>query len=1280
MGRNAVREGGEASPPSRTGAFDRYVPRVLLTRLATAPDDAVQTLEGTMVFVDVSGFTRLSERLARTGKEGAEHLVDIINTCFTSLLADAYAGGGSLLKFGGDALLLWFAGDEHALRACASAVAMRRTLREVGRIPVGGRDIVLRMSVGAHSGAYAMFLVGGSHREYLVAGPAASSVVAMEGHAGTGQILISGQTAALLPERCLGLGSGPGILLAREPRAGAWDGEAGRSAPIDDAVAACLSTELRAHLKAAPAAPEHRVATVSFLQFGELDALLTDAGPDAAAAAVGEVVQAAQEAADRYEVCFLGSDIASDGGKLLFSAGAPRAVGDDEERMLLAMRQIIEAGTRLPVRIGVNRGYVFTGEIGPFYRRTYAVMGDVTNLAARLAAKAPWRAVYAAAAVLGRRQFRFRTNAVPPFMVKGKSRPVEAVLVEGTLRVAPPASPTRRLPLVGRQRERAAIAEAIAAGRAGGGRLIELVGETGSGKSRLLAEARELADEMRFVHTSCEAYTRETPYVAWRDPLRQLLGLSWDDPDEVVVGRLSGELEAEQTDLLPWLPLLGIVLDAETTSTLEVDELASGFRAAKLHEVVLRFLAAAHHVPTLVEIEHAHLMDHSSADLLSAMAAGIASTSWIVIVTRREAESGFVARGGEHLRIDLGPLSRDDALALAEASPEAHAIPPHLLELAVERSGGNPEFLIDLLASAAGGSGSLPQSIDAAVMSRIDALDPGDRVLVRRAAVLGVSFHPRRLRDVLDGTDADPDQSAWERLAPVFARDPDGHVRFKRPALREAAYEGLPFRVRRSLHARVAESLERELGHDVDADPAVLSLHFILAGDHVRAHRYALLGAERATARFAHADAARLYRRAIEAARGSAVSGAEVALAWERLGLALRSAGEPKAAGAAFTSARRLLAGDTLAQARLDYHQAQNAERSQSLTAAVRRASRGLRTLEHSANGDAAVWRARLRSSLAGFRQQQGRPADAERVCRAAIADAEAAGEMGALAHAYYVLDWALVDLGRPDEATHSERALEIYRDLGEPEREFGVLNNLGGLAYFRGDWDQAVEDYRAAGACCERSGNAADGAYTDCNVGEILSDQGHLEQAEPHLQRAKRVWSSTGDEAGVAYVTLLLGRLAVRRGDPSAGLSLLENAAGEFARMRLDADVRLAQAMIAETEAFAGDPARAIAIADRLLASVDGAGTLAHRAKAVALVRSGHRDGGATELEAALAAARARDAHYDTAAAIDAMQVLGLPSASTERCRERDAILARLHVERLLRPAPALLPSLAAG
>ena len=87
---------------------------------------------GSVVFVDISGFTKLSEKLAKVGKEGAEQVTDAIEACFTDLLSVAYANDGSLIKFGGDALLLLFEGDDHVANACRSAVWMRRALARCG--------------------------------------------------------------------------------------------------------------------------------------------------------------------------------------------------------------------------------------------------------------------------------------------------------------------------------------------------------------------------------------------------------------------------------------------------------------------------------------------------------------------------------------------------------------------------------------------------------------------------------------------------------------------------------------------------------------------------------------------------------------------------------------------------------------------------------------------------------------------------------------------------------------------------------------------------------------------------------------------------------------------------------------------------------------------------------------------------------------------------------------------------------------------------------------------
>src|SRR5829696_2462425 len=103
----------------------RYVPRLASEWDHDARGHDWQEIDSTLCFVDLSGFTALSERLARRGRIGAEELTDVLNRVFGEMLEVAYAHGGSLAKFGGDALLLHYAGHEHAFHAAAAAVEMR---------------------------------------------------------------------------------------------------------------------------------------------------------------------------------------------------------------------------------------------------------------------------------------------------------------------------------------------------------------------------------------------------------------------------------------------------------------------------------------------------------------------------------------------------------------------------------------------------------------------------------------------------------------------------------------------------------------------------------------------------------------------------------------------------------------------------------------------------------------------------------------------------------------------------------------------------------------------------------------------------------------------------------------------------------------------------------------------------------------------------------------------------------------------------------------------------
>jgi class 3 adenylate cyclase/tetratricopeptide (TPR) repeat protein len=1268
----AERSAAWADDPRR---LDAYVPRVLLRHLVEMPDARARTLDATVVLADISGFTRLSERLARSGREGAEELLEAIGRCFGALLEVADANGGDLLKFGGDAPLLLFEGEGHLARGCRSAVDMRRRLRDVGRLRTSAGNVTLRISQGVHSGEFHLFLVGESHRELMIAGPGASVVVAMERAAHAGDVLLSPATAALLPERCRGPAKGPGRLLAAAPPgADPPTGGLTRLPPVQE-VARCLSTAVRAHVAPGPRPPEHRNVTMAFLRFEGTDALIAREGPDVAAGALDELVTLVERAVDEQEVCFLKSDVDADGGRIMLGAGAPRIVGDDEERMLLALRRIVEADISLPLRIGVNRGSAFCGEVGPPYRRKYTVMGDAVNIAARLMAKAPTGEIYATRGALDRSPTRFALTELEPFTVKGKRRPVQAWAVGPAVGSRAREKVPERFPLVGRERELAALDEALASVRGGAGRLVEIVGEPGLGKSRLLEELRERAPDLRRLHATCEAYTASTPYAAVRELLRQLIGVRWHDTDEVVLERLSACAEEADAALLAWVPLLAIPLEAYAAPTPQTEALADEFRRARLHEVVVWFLQRRLSGPALLEFQDGHLMDHASADLLAAVARAVAGAPWLVIVTRRDTGSGFSAVPGPAVvRLEPAPLGHGEALALAEAVTETAPLPPHVVELAVERCGGNPQFLRDLLRAAQddGGAGALPESIEAAAMARLDLLSPDDRALISRAAVLGASFDPRLLANVLEPGMRAPDERTWESLWRYFEPDGDVYMRFKRPVVREAAYASLPFGTRRRLHAAIGERLEREAGHDRDEQAAILSLHFARAGEHAKAWRYARMAADRATDRFAHANAAALYRRALDAARAVEVPPAERAAVWEALGAARAHTGELNAAGAAFTAARRLVTDDPVRTAELLHRHARVDFIAGHVSGAVRWIRRGLRTLEGAEGRPAGACRAHLAATLATVRQRQGRMDEAIALCRGAIAEAEAAGADAALANACFILDWALVESGRARDAVHSQRALGLYAKLGQLDREAIVLNNLGGFAFCAGRWDEAVALYRRGAELSLRAGDVGSSGYGDCNVAEVLADQGHLEEAEALLHRARRTWRSTGHEWGAASADALLGRVAVRAGRHDDGIALVRRAHLAFKALRSTDDATWAEALLAEAYAMSGRPEPALNAADVLLAG-QPSGTrlcaLLHRVRGFAFAQLDDLASAEDALEASLAEARAQAEDYEIAVTLDALERLAARTGRPElpsRGAERDALLARLNIAAL--------------
>ena len=1274
------------APTSSGTGFVPYVPRLVVDWLRSEPDATWRALEGSLAFVDISGFTAMSERLERQGRLGAEEVTDVMNATFTRLVDVAYEEGGGVVKFGGDALLLFFTGDEHARRATRAAYGMRRALREIGRPVTSAGPVTLRMHAGVHSGTFHFFLVGDSHRELLVTGPDATTTVGLEDVSEAGEILVSDAAAQALPAHLLGDRKGDGRLLKR-----AVPGEPPGLEPLPDVgdleLELCVPEPLRKHLAAGVSEPEHRQATVAFVHFDGTDELIRQDGPEAAAEALAELVSRTQAAAEEHGVCVFESDIDADGGKLILVAGVPQTAGDDEERMLRTVCAISEAGLRLPVRIGVNRGRVFAGEVGAPFRRTYTILGGAAAVAARLMSKAEPGQVLAPTEVLERSKTRFETTELEPLRVKGRR---DALVAHDVHRPAgvKEAAPEREVPFVGREREIAILTASLAPVRLGFGSLVELIGEPGIGKSRLVAELQAQSEDMKSVSTACEQYEISTPYFPFRGLLRSLLDLPAEGQDTEPSEALRARVEALDADLLPWLPLLALPLDLELEPTPEFEELQPAFRRARLHGVVETLLTKLLPGPSVIVIEDVHWMDEPSSALLRHLGSQVSGKPWLLCATRRATPGGFVAAEGvppvPALTIQLEPLGEEAAGSLIAAAAERGLL-QHEVSAIAERGAGNPLFLQELVASEKSEK-ELPETVETVVATRIDKLAPGDRGLLRYAAVIGASFTGELIAAVLEEDEAaSADSEAWDRVAEFVERDPytPGAFRFRHSLIRDAAYEGLSFRRRRQLHARVGRVYEERYGDDAAEHAELISLHFLHAQEHEKAYRYSLLAGRRAQTKFANVEAAVFYRRALEAARRlPELDPREVAGVWESLGDVSELAALYTDAANAYKSARRVAdrAGLNLPVLLLKEGQIRDhMSRYGDALRWYRRALDAIATLPDP--GERHRLELETNLAYAGTRFRQGESKDCIDWCTRVVIQANAVEDRSSLAHAYYLLHLAYTTIGSQERAAYRKRALPIYEELGDLLGQANVLTNLGIDAYYEGRWDEARELYELSRDAYERVGNVVGAATQNLNIGEIRSDQGHLDEAARSFGELKDVFDAAGHRTLAALSVSNLGRLAARSGRFDEALDLLRRAHTAFHEIHAANFEHEALGRLAERAVLAGAPSEALGHADEVLRALIHAEAnptllaLVHRTRGYALLQLADYDGAEQCLDESIHVARESGSTYELALSLAAAALLHeqTGSPSSEEHAEAAKLLDALGVISV--PAVPLAP-----
>ena len=1222
---------------ARLTSLATYIPSILVgAQMADPQPHRVQGAywNGTVLFADLSGFTALSEQLSTLGKQGAEEISGIITRLFDALVTELHRHNGILLKFGGDALTAFFdadqLGDQHASLACCAALAMQEQMQSFAAVETPAGTFSLRLRVGVHSGRVFAAEVGDQdHIELIVTGQDIHRVALAQEIAVPGEVIISNTTrvlvsTAVVEERHAGFGALDHTLECHLPTPIDYWKLPQSSNNLTDVL------ELTSRIEALQTYLPHRMparflgsvepdvvmgefrrVTVLFSNFFPFSAVLDLVGDDVATATqvLNAYYRRAQRIVHHYGGIVNKVDMAIHGDKLMALFGTPVAYEDTPER---AVRAAFELRTMLdeanaevhdllasakiqfdhPVslnqRIGINTGIVFAGQIGGGLRREYSVLGRHVNLAARLMAVADAGAIVVSPTTQRATNHFVSLQSLDPVLLKGMSEPIplaEAVAIDPL-----PANlrGVVRPSLIGRTSElEVLVAEGQTALR-GEGQVVALVGDAGTGKTRLIEETLHhlvLRSGRRNEHTpaffpysiECQSYEQNTPYALFRDLLRQFFHVDslLDSSDH-----LSQSLQRRIINLVPdmaqFAPLINDILDIPIDETSLILSLSPEQRRDRAQELVtLILLAEAQQQPLMLIIDDLQWADASSLELLNRITQRAHQVALFIVLGYRIDPP--IAEPWSHLdhcvRMAIRELPPESSMDLIRELLGNEPV-PELVTL-LDKAQGNPFFIEEVIREMIE-SGTLeshddgwqlveaidittiPDSIEDVITARLDRLEERNRELLQTASVIGRRFPYLVLSGVAHH------DNLIDRLSQLSQSDlilPDemeerGEISlsllaylFKHALTRDVAYEAILYARRRDLHRRVAEQIEQLYGDRIDDQLAVLAHHYALAEEWDLAFNYHLRAARKAQERYANQEAITLLEPALQiAARLIDPRALDTVEVLERLGEVHALIGEYDIAlrrfNAALTLLRRQYEPPINLVVRLHHHIARVYEKRADFDKAFEWVERAIVICGDAVNTELV----RCLLLAAGLHQRQGRYADALDWGKQALDSAEQLLTPRYQAAAHKTLGNIHRNLGNNQYALElSIRALDLYSQVEDLDGLSDTHNDLANIYYELGRLAEARAHYEAGFDTKRMIGDVYGQAMIANNLGDLFRLQDDIPQAIGQYQQSLRIFEQLGSLYATGVLHMNLGATYLLSEDSTTAQHHLRRSAALF-------------------------------------------------------------------------------------------------------------------------------------
>jgi class 3 adenylate cyclase/tetratricopeptide (TPR) repeat protein len=648
---------------------------------------------------------------------------------------------------------------------------------------------------------------------------------------------------------------------------------------------------------------ERKVVTILFADIKGSLALVAGQDPELAGEILNAVVACMGDAVRRHGG--LVNQVMGDGIMALF--GAPIAIEDHAAQACLAalaMRVAIQVQVRprVSLRVGLSTGEVVVRAVPGDVGLHYSAAGEAVHLASRMEQSAAVDQILLTDSTRLLAGQVIETALRPDFVVKGLDAPMPVFELLGTrpgtslARDATLSGPVsgRSHAMVGRDRELEQLRKARDRAAAGEGQALRLIGEAGTGKSRLLHEfaGQHLAGEWRVFQSGAVPHRRAS-YGVVTDLLAGLFGLDQDDAPAVRRDKVAATLDVAASDreaaMAPLSALLNLQAHAPGWVALDAWER----RERTIAATVQAFQRLAMEHPVGVVVEDAHWLDAESATCIQRLGATAAGRRLLAVVTQRAASHGqdvpedhSAWREARWTDCPIRPL--DEAATVAFL--RGRLLPGHDVETLerklIEHTSGNPLFLEECL-QALVDTGELvrvgervrldhpvsvlrvPSSLRGLLDARVDRLGDAEKDVLQAAAVVG-STVPMDLLASATGLDEIALQGTLSQLMDagfLVERDrPRTRVAFRHGLIREAAYNTILRRTRVRMHGAVLDALERRPG---PPDPIVdlLADHAIHAEAWPKAAAYAQRAAVRAYDRYANPEAVQYYDRALLAAK-----------------------------------------------------------------------------------------------------------------------------------------------------------------------------------------------------------------------------------------------------------------------------------------------------------------------------------------------------------------------------------------------------------------------------